>query len=140
MSGPPDAPDSRGVSVRPSFGWLPRVRIGWLVGLVLAVVLVLVLGRVALDAADASARVESLRQANAELRTEVDALIAQKQLVTSPVFVQVAGRGHGYGRPNERAFGLVPGAPSPAPLVSDEASPQDQGSALEAWLRLLFGR
>jgi len=106
---------------------------------IIALFVVLAIGRVVLDAANAAARVEALRATNAELRAKVDALAAERQLVTSPIFVEVAGRGRGYGAPNERAFGLVPGGPPPPRLLPRDDPSSTEPSPLDAWLTLLFG-
>lgn len=113
--------------------------LAWAVGVVVALFVVLALGRVVLDAANAAARVEELRVTNTQLRARVDALAAEKQLVTSPIFVQVAGRGRGYGQPDEQAFGLVPGGPPPPRLLSDDDGAAARPGPLDAWLTLLLG-
>jgi hypothetical protein len=134
-----DARDAeRGPSFDGSFG-VPGTYLAWAVGVVVALFVVFALGRVVLDAANAAARVDELRVANAALRAKVDALAAEKQLVTSPIFVQVAGRGRGYGQPDERAFGLVAGGPPPPRLLSNEQSADVRVSPLDAWLTLLLG-
>lgn len=112
--------------------------LAWAVGVVVALFVALALGRVVLDAANAAARVEELRVTNTQLRARVDALAAEKQLVTSPIFVQVAGRGRGYGQPDEQAFGLVPGGPPPR-LLSDDDGTTARTGPLDAWLTLLLG-
>jgi len=91
-----------GPSFHESFG-VPGTHLAWAIGVLAALFVALALGRVVLDAANASARVEQLRATNAELRARVDALAGERQLVTSPIFVQVAGRGRGYGEPTESA-------------------------------------
>jgi hypothetical protein len=134
-----DARDAeRGPSFDGSFG-VPGAYLAWALGVVVALFVVFALGRVVLDAANAAARVEELRVSNAALRAKVDALAAEKQLVTSPIFVQVAGRGRGYGQPDERAFGLVAGGPPPPRLVADDEGAVAQPGPLEAWLALLLG-
>ena len=134
-----DANDAeRGPSFDGSFG-VPGTYLAWAVGVVVALFVVVALGRVVLDAANAAARVEELRVTNAQLRDRVDALAAEKQLVTSPIFVQVAGRGRGYGEPDERAFGLVPGGPPPPRMVADDDGTAAAPSPLDAWLTLLLG-
>ena len=138
-----DAQESRRLERRPSFDesfGAPGRYLGWLLALFVAVVIAVSLARVVLQAADASAQVEQLRASNAELRAKVDALAAEKQIVTSPIFVDVAGRAHGYGDPNERAFGLLPGGPPPPPLDVDESpATAGRGAPLDAWLVALFG-
>jgi hypothetical protein len=128
----------RGPSFDGSFG-VPGMYLAWAVGVLVALFVVLALGRVVLDAANAAARVEELRVTNTELRARVDALAAEKQLVTSPIFVQVAGRGRGYGQPDEQAFGLVPGGPPPPRLGSDDDGAAARTGPLDAWLTLLLG-
>ena len=113
--------------------------LAWAVGLLIALFVVFALGRVVLDAANAAARVEELRVTNTQLRARVDALAAERQLVTSPIFVQVAGRGRGYGQPDEQAFGLVPGGPPPPRLISDDGGAAARTGPLDAWLTLLLG-
>ena len=129
---------------RPSFDeafGAPGRYLGWLLALLVAVLVAASLARVVLDAANASAQVEQMRAANAELRARVDALAAEKRIVTSPIFVGVAGRGRGYGDPDERAFGLLPGGPPPPHLAATASSEADErGSPLDAWLTALLGR
>jgi hypothetical protein len=128
----------RGPSSDGSFG-VPGMYLAWAVGVVAALFVVLALGRVVLDAANAAARVEELRVTNTQLRARVDALAAERQLVTSPILVQVAGRGRGYGQPDEQAFGLVPGGPPPPRLLSDDDGAAARTGPLDAWLTLLLG-
>ena len=137
-----DSLDAREIGPGPSFHesfGVPGTHLAWAIGVLAALFVALALGRVVLDAANASARVEQLRATNAELRARVDALAGEKQLVTSPIFVQVAGRGRGYGDPTERAFGLLPAAPPPPRLISDDDPATDRSSPLDAWLALLLG-
>jgi len=138
-----DSLDARRLERPPTFDetfGAPGRYLGWLLALLVAVVVAVSLARVVLQAADASAQVDRLRESNAELRARVEALAAEKRIVTSPIFVGVAGRAHGYGDPNERAFGLLPGGPPPPRLADETASVAgDAGSPLDAWLTLLFG-
>lgn len=113
--------------------------VAWFLALVVAVFVAVSIGRVVVDAASAAQRVEQMREANAALRAQVDALSAEKQVVTSGVFVQVAGRGQGYGAANERAFGLLPGAPTPTSLEPAPTADPTRGTPLDAWLAALFG-
>ena len=133
-----DARDPGRGSLGASFG-VPSAYFGWIIGLVIALFVMFAIGRVVIDAANAAARVQELRATNAELHARVDALAAERQLVTSPIFVEVAGRGRGFGSPDERAFGLVPGGPPPPQLLPDDSSPDAGVSPLDAWLTLLFG-
>ena len=142
MGSQADALDAREIGPGPSFHesfGVPGTYLAWAIGVLVALFVALALGRVVLDAASASSRVEELRAMNAELRATVDALAAEKQLVTSPIFVQVAGRGRGYGEPTERTFGLLPGGPPPPRLISDDGPAADRPSPLDAWLTLLLG-
>jgi len=142
MGSQADAFDARELGPGPSFHEsfaVPGTYLAWAIGMLAAVFVALALGRVVLDAANASARVEQLRATNAELRARVDALAGERQLVTSPIFVQVAGRGRGYGEPTERAFGLLPSGPPPPRLISDDGPGADRPSPLDAWLSLLPG-
>jgi hypothetical protein len=134
----PRRPDRR-PTFDETFG-APGRYLGWVLALVVAVVIAVSLARVVLQAADASAQVEQLRASNDELRARVEALAAEKHVVTSPIFVDVAGRAHGYGDPDERAFGLLPGGP-PAPRLDVPAvsASDHRGSPLEAWLTALLG-
>lgn len=142
MEGQPGALDGRPIGPRPSFGLSIAIRgdhLAWLIGILVTAVVVVLLGRVVLDAASAAARVDELRAANAALRAHVDALVAEKELVVSPIFVEVAGRGQGYGQAKERAFGLEPGSPPPSPILVEEDPAAGRPPPLEAWLSLLFG-
>jgi hypothetical protein len=142
MGGSTDTLDPRdldgGPSFEQSFG-IPGTYLAWILAALLGIFVAAALGRVVLDAAAASARVEALRAENAALEARVDALAAEKQLVTSPIFVEVAGRGRGYGDPAEQAFGLLPGGAPPPDLERAAAASGERGSPLDAWLAALFG-
>lgn len=142
MGGSTDTLDPRDLDVGPSFHesfGIPGTVLAWIIAALFAVFVAAAIGRVVLDAAAASARVEALRAENAALQERVDALSAEKRLVTSPIFIEVAGRGRGYGDPSERAFGLMPGAPRPAQLEPTASSSSERGSPFDAWLTALFG-
>jgi hypothetical protein len=131
--------DERRPTFDETFG-APGRYLGWLLAVLVAIFVAVSLARVVLQAADASAQVEQLRTSNAELRARVDALAAEKRIVTSPIFVDVAGRAHGYGDPDERAFGLLPGGPPPPRLATQPATETgNAGSPLDAWLTALLG-
>ena len=137
-----DSLDAREIGPGPSFHdsfGVPGTYLAWAIGVVVAILVALALGRVVLDAASAAARVEQLRATNAELRARVDALAAERTLVTSPIYVQVAGRGRGYGDPTERAFGLLPGGPPPPRLMPPDDAAGYRSGPLDAWLTLLLG-
>jgi hypothetical protein len=135
-----DALDGRDVSPRYGASFSAAgAYLAWLLALLVAVFVAVSIGRVVVDAASAAQRVAQMREANAELKAQVDALSAEKQVVTSGVFVQVAGRGQGYGAANERAFGLLPGAARPTSLDPATSEDQGRGSPLDAWLTALFG-
>jgi len=142
MGGSTDTLDPRdldgGPSFEESFG-IPGTYLAWILVALLGIFVAAALGRVVLDAAAASARVEALQAENTALEARVDALAAEKRLVTSPIFVEVAGRGRGYGDPEERSFGLLPGG-APAPELGPSiASSGERGSPLDAWLSVLLG-
>lgn len=136
---PSDARRDHRPSFDESFG-APGRYLGWLLGLLVAIFVAVSLARVVLQAADASAQVDQLRASNAELRAKVDALAEEKRIVTSPIFVGVAGRAQGYGDPDERAFGLLPGGPPPPHLEIQAATgSEDSGTPFDAWLTMLLG-
>ena len=142
MAGDTDTLDPQEVGAGPSFQesfGVPGAYLAWVIAALFALFVAAALGRVVLDAAAASARVEALQIDNAALQERVEALAAEKRLVTSPIFVEVAGRGRGYGDPDERSFGLLPGG-APPPDLGPATTPTDErGSPLDAWLRGLLG-
>jgi hypothetical protein len=142
MGGESDTLDPRDMGAGPSFEesfGIPGAYLAWVIAALFALFVAAAIGRVVLDAAAASARVEALRADNAALQERVEALAAEKLLVTSPIYVEVAGRGRGYGAPDERSFGLLPGGAPPPELGPATAASAERGSPLDAWLSALLG-
>ena len=122
-------------------GGLTRRHVAWILGVVLAAMLVLAFARAIAASTAAMTQADALRQSNAELRAEVGRLRAEKELIGSPQFVRIAGRAYGYGRVDEQPFSLSPGAPSPAP-VGDGGGDGDgaDASPLDAWIAMFVGK
>jgi hypothetical protein len=141
----PEAPPSRPpAGPRPPIGpvaGVTRRQIGFAVGAVVVVWVVLVFARAVMDSSAATDRVGALRGENASLEAELDAGRRELELIRDPRFIAQQARAFGIGEAGERAFALpvdAPPAPSIRPLGStlDDERPR---APLEAWLDLLFG-
>ena len=122
--------------VRPS-----RLGIGVLVVIVVAVWFVIAFARTMTQLNDATARTAAVRADNAALTQRLAAAQQEADLLQSDPYLRFAARSFGMGGPGERAFGLEPGAPSPAAIVPLGAPPTAPAPAspIDSWLSLLFG-
>jgi cell division protein FtsB len=119
-------------------GWL---QVGLLAGLVVALWFVLAFGRTMAQLSEASARTSAVRADNAALTERLAQAQQEAALLQSDAYIRFAARSFGMGGPGETAFGLEPGAPSPAPMIPlGETAPAKSVSApLDSWLEMLFG-
>jgi cell division protein FtsB len=118
-----------------------RVQFGLLIGVVVSLWFVLAFGRTMADLSDANGRAAAVRADNAELTLRLAQAQREAALLQSTAYLRFAARGFGMGGPGEQAFGLEPGAPSPAPMVplGQTAPAPAPATALDGWLSLLFG-
>jgi cell division protein FtsB len=118
-----------------------RLGIGVVVAIVVALWFVLAFARTMTQLNDATARTAAVRADNAALTQRLAAAQTEADLLQSDAYLRFAARSFGMGGPGERAFGLAPGAPSPAGIVPLGAAPTANvaASPLENWLSLLFG-
>jgi hypothetical protein len=147
---PDDAtPDVSGGRVpEPDLASLPiagitRRRLATLLGALLAAWIVVLFARQVSEAAAATARAESMLQANEAKRAEIAGLEQELNRIQQPRFILQQARGYGLGGSKEIAFTLAPGAsplPEDAPgSAAKRVGAETSGSPLEHWLTLLFG-
>ena len=152
---PPDAsPDdatsdvSGGRVPEPDLASLPiagitRRRLATLLGALLAAWIVVLFARQVSEAAAATARAESMLQANEAKRAEIAGLEQELDRIQQPRFILQQARGYGLGGSKEIPFTLAPGAsplPDDAPgSAARRVGADTSGSPLEHWLTLLFG-
>jgi type II secretory pathway pseudopilin PulG len=117
-----------------------------LVGLaIVAVWLVFVFARALGDVDRATARHQTVANEATTLQTRLDADRRELALVQTDAFQRLQARAYGLGAPGEVVFSLPQDAPPPpaiAPLGGGQtaaASADDEGTPLDAWLRLIFG-
>jgi cell division protein FtsB len=121
-----------------------RRRVGFAVGTLITVWVVVVFARQVGEAAAAQTRADEIRQDNAALADQVAALDRERTFIQTQPFVTFEARAYGLGASRERPFSLAPDA---APLASDApgsaavrvGAPTATPSPLESWLSLLFG-
>jgi len=142
---PPSQPARRlTLESLPIAAGISRRRLGWLLGLVITVWVVVVFARQVGDASAAQANADQIRQQNAVLADQVAALGREETFIQQAPFVLFQARGYMLGTSRERPFALAPDAPplpsdapgSAAVRVGASAEPQ---SPLDSWLSLLFG-
>jgi cell division protein FtsB len=127
-----------------SFLGLDRRRLAWALAAIVAAWILFTFARQVGEAADASARAERARAANATLAAELDRLRAELQLIQEPRYIALQARAFGVGGRGERQFTLEAGAPTLPPDAPGSASKrigyrEVTRTPLEAWIQLLFG-
>lgn len=124
---------------------LTRRRIAFVLAALVVAWVVVLFARQVGEASAATARAEELRQSNAALAAEVEALEDELELIGRQAYIVQQARAHRLGGGREIAFTLEAGAP---PLAEDApgmasvrlgARDGERASPLESWLRLLFG-
>lgn len=137
--GSPGLPD---LSVLPVVG-INRRRLAFLGAAFATVWIVIIFARQVGEASAASGRVEQLRQDNAQLATDVEALEREFELIQGEPYILLQARAYGVGGPRDIPFSLSerPDLPEDAPgsaAVRLGAQPEPD-TPLESWLSLLFG-
>jgi hypothetical protein len=131
------------LSAIPVVGFTPR-RLAGALGVVVVVWIVITFARQAGAAAEASARADELRLANADLAAELADLESELRFIQRRTYIEIEMRGYGLGRAREIPFTLAPGAPPLDPDAPGSAAvrlgeQEPEVSPLESWLSLLFG-
>jgi cell division protein FtsB len=144
----PEAAFWRKYQGKPDLSALPvvgitRRRMAFLGAAFATVWIVIIFARQVGEASAASGRVEHLRQANAQLAAEVDALEREFELIQGEPYILLQARAYGVGGPRDIAFTLSErqDLPEDAPgsaAVRLGAHPEPD-TPLESWLSLLFG-
>jgi cell division protein FtsB len=119
-------------------------RLWALVATFLLIAFVALIGRSLIGALEVNAEISRLRDENAVLAAEAEALIAERILLDDAAFLDLIARGYALGSSVERPFVLAAGAtelPDDAPgsaarrlVVEEEAR-----TPLDAWIEVLFG-
>lgn len=119
-------------------------RLRALVVIFLLLAFVALIGRSLIGALEVNAKISRLRDENAALAAEAEALIAERILLDDAAFLDLIARGYALGSTVERPFVLAAGAtelPDDAPgsaarrlTVEEEAR-----TPLDAWIEVLFG-
>ena len=137
--GSPGLPD---LSALPVVG-ITRRRMAFLGAAFATVWIVILFARQVGEASAASGRVEQLRQTNANLAAEAEALEREFTLIQGEPYILLQARAYGLGGPRDIAFSLSgrPDLPEDAPgsaavRLGAHAEPD---TPLESWLSLLFG-
>jgi cell division protein FtsB len=129
-------PSPSGRRLRPS-----RLQVGVIVGVLVAIWFLLAFARTMSQLNEATARTDAVRADNAALTQRLAAAQTEADLLQSDAYLRFAARSFGMGGPGERAFGLAPGAPSPAAIVplGQSTAATQRATPLDDWLNLLFG-
>ena len=123
---------------------LTRRRIGWGLGVVVAVWIVIVFARQVGEASAATTRAAQMQAENATLAAEIEALQHERELIQRPAFIEQQARAYKLGGNREVPFTLAPDAP-PLPADAPGSSATRLGAVpetrtpLDAWLDVLFG-
>ena len=121
-----------------------RDRIALIAAAAIALVFIATFTRSLVGALDARAAVDRLRNENAALQEQVDALAAERLLLGDRAFLELLARGYGLGSPLEHPFALSADAPAlpldaPGSATRRLATPQVEQAPLDRWLEIIFG-
>jgi hypothetical protein len=122
---------------------LTRRRLGFLAGALVSTWIVIVFARQVGDASAATARVDAIRDQNAQLAGRLASLEREAELIRRQAWIEQQARGYRLGGPGEVPFALADAPPLP-PDAPGSASVSlgattDETTPLESWLSLLFG-
>ncbi|HEV8516084.1 MAG TPA: hypothetical protein VGQ47_00430 [Candidatus Limnocylindrales bacterium] len=122
--------------------WLTRRHLGFAVGTVVVLWLLVTFARAVAQSTAATDRVAQLRAENRVLAAQLEAGRRELVLIRGRAFSRLEARAYGMGKPGERIFALAAGAPPPAPITPLGAEPAAQtvASPIEDWLIVLLGR
>jgi cell division protein FtsB len=123
---------------------LTRRRIAMLLAALVAAWVILLFARQVGEAGDATARAAAMRDENARLEAEANALQSELDLITRQDYIAQAARQYRLGTPKEVPFVLDDKAPPLAPDAPGSASVRlgtetVKATPVESWTRLLFG-
>lgn len=122
---------------------ITRRRVGFLAGALISVWVVIVFARQVGEAAAATARVDDLRAANAELAGRLAALEREAELIQRQEWIEQQARGYRLGGGGEIPFALGDAEPLPPDAPGSAAvrlgADARSMTPLESWLSLLFG-
>jgi len=112
--------------------------------LLVALAFILVLGRNLINAIEVNATIARLRDENAALAVQAEALTAERILLDDAAFLDLVARGYSLGSSVERPFVLAADAsdlPEDAPGSAARRLnvEEPQRAPLDAWLEVLFG-
>jgi cell division protein FtsB len=127
-----------------SIAGLTRRRMAFLLGALVTAWIVVLFARQVSEASAASARADDLRDTNAALALEVEALERELELIQRQAYVIQQARAYRLGEARELPFSLSADAP---PLHADApgmaavrlGAGEERRTPLESWLSLLFG-
>lgn len=123
---------------------ITRRRMAAVMSGVLAAWIVIVFARQVGEASAATARVDDIALANADLRGQVASLEREMDLIRRQRYVEQQARGYGLGTAREVAFSLAADAPplpddAPGSAAVRVGSDLTEVTPLERWLTVLFG-
>jgi cell division protein FtsB len=118
-----------------------RVHVAVVIAVIVGFYVLLAFSRTMAQLNEATQRAAAVRADNADLTSRLAEAQTESALLQSDAYLRFEARGFGMGRPGERAFGLVPGARAPEPMVplGGSVAAQIQPTPLDNWLNLLFG-
>jgi outer membrane murein-binding lipoprotein Lpp len=116
-----------------------RLSLGFLIGAVVVLWVVLAFGRALVSLNEANDRAAALRAENAALQMRLEQGQAEMELAQTEAFQRMLARSMGMAPAGEHAFALEDGAPPPSPVAPLGGHAAEDRAPLDAWLRLLFG-
>ncbi|HVA86311.1 MAG TPA: hypothetical protein VNF73_08360 [Candidatus Saccharimonadales bacterium] len=140
----PAADRSLSLDTLPIAAGITRRRLGWALGLVITVWVVVMFARQVGAASAAQAHADQIRQDNATLADQVAALDRERTFIQQAPFVMFQARAYMLGSSRERPFALSPDAPplrsdAPGSAAARVGAVTESQTPLESWLSLLFG-
>lgn len=112
--------------------------------ILLAVLILALFGRSLISALEVNAEIAQLRDENARLAAQAEAMTAERILLDDAAFLDLIARGYSLGSSVERPFVLAADAtelPADAPGSAARrlTIPVEVRSPIDAWIEVLFG-
>lgn len=112
--------------------------------ILLAVLILALFGRSLISALEVNAEIAQLRDENARLAAQAEAMTAERILLDDAAFLDLIARGYSLGSSVERPFVLAADAtelPADAPGSAARrlTIPEEVRSPIDAWIEVLFG-